>query len=146
MALEMEKRPDFEKLGTTILERIPPQNLEAEESLLGSMLISPDAITVVTEIVRAEDFYWENHQHIFNAIMDLYCRGEPADPITIAEELKKKGVLEAIGGKPYLHTLVSCVPTAASAKYYAEIVERNAVLRSLIRTATEIASLGYEAT
>lgn len=129
----------------TSLERVPPYNIEAEESLLGAMLISRDAISEAQEIVRAEDFYREANGRIFAAILDLYVHGEPADPITVAEALKKKGVLEEVGGKPYIHTLVSGVPTAANAKYYAEIIERNAILRSLIRVANEVATLGYEA-
>ncbi|MBI4743680.1 MAG: replicative DNA helicase [Actinobacteria bacterium] len=135
----------MEKQKSALLEKIPPQNLEAEESLLGSMLISEDAIPVVTEIIRIDDFYREANRKIFGAIVGLYQKGEPADPITVAEELKTMGALEGVGGKAYLHTLISGVPTAANAKYYAEIVERNAVLRSLIRVATEIAALGYQA-
>ncbi|MEW6189866.1 MAG: replicative DNA helicase [Actinomycetota bacterium] len=130
---------------TSSLERIPPYNLEAEQSLLGSILISTDAIPLVMEIVKPEDFYREAHRHIYEAIVNLYARGEPADPITIAEELKARGVLEQVGGKPYLHTLVSIVPTAANAKYYAQIVERNGILRSLIKVATKIADLSYQA-
>lgn len=132
-------------LDSVLLDKIPPHNLEAEMSLLGSMLISPGAIPIVTEILKPDDFYREAHQRIFEAIINLYIRGEPADPITAAEELKGKGVLEDIGGKPYLHTLISGVPTAANARYYAEIVERNAILRSLVKAATEIAHLGYQA-
>jgi replicative DNA helicase len=134
----------MEKSESALLEKIPPQNLEAEESLLGSMLISEDAISVVAEIIKSDDFYREANRKIFRAVVGLYQKGEPADPITVAEELKTTGVLEEIGGKPYLHTLISGVPTAANAKYYAEIVERNSVLRSLIRAATEIAALGYQ--
>lgn len=132
-------------LEATFLERIPPQNLEAEMSLLGSMLISQEVIPIVAETVKVDDFYREAHQRIFEAIIGLYTRGEPADPITTAEELKTIGALEDVGGKSYLHTLISGVPTAANAKYYAGIVERNAALRSLIRVATEIANLGYQA-
>lgn len=126
------------------LEKMPPHNLEAEESLLGAMLISRDAIAEAQEIVRADDFYREANTKIFDTIMDLYMHGEPADPITLSEALKKKGILEDVGGKPYIHTLISGVPTAANARYYAEIVERNGTLRNLIRAATEIAALGYE--
>jgi replicative DNA helicase len=132
-------------LDTAFLERIPPQNLEAEMSLLGSMLIAQDVIPSVAEIVKVEDFYREAHQKIFQAIVSLYARGEPADPITTAEELNTMGVLDEIGEKSYLHTLISGVPTAANAKYYAEIIERNAILRSLIKVGTEVASLGYQA-
>lgn len=129
--------------GATI-ERIPPHNIEAEQSLLGSMMISEDAISVVAETVRSEDFYKESHARVYNAILNLWSRGEPTDPITVSEDLKTTGVLEDVGGKPYIHTLMNVVPTAANVKYYAEIVERNAVLRHLIKAATNIASLGYE--
>lgn len=140
------RMPDDSRVDiTSSLERIPPYNLEAEQSLLGSILISTDAIPLVMEIVKPEDFYREAHRHIYEAIVNLYARGEPADPITIAEELKARGVLEQVGGKPYLHTLVSIVPTAANAKYYAQIVERNGILRSLIKVATKIADLSYQA-
>lgn len=128
----------------TFIEKVPPHNLEAEESLLGAMLISRDAIAEAQEIVKAEDFYRQSNAKIFDAIMELYIQGEPADPITLAEALKKKGILEDVGGKPYVHTLISGVPTAANARHYAEIVGRNATLRNLIRAATEIAALGYE--
>lgn len=126
------------------LERVPPHNIEAEESLLGAMLISGDAIGDVQEIVGADDFYREAHTKIFSAILDLYAHGEPVDAVTVAEALKKSGALEEVGGKAYIHTLVSVVPAAANAKYYAQIVERNAVLRSLISAASQIAALGYE--
>ncbi len=125
-------------------ERVPPNNLEAEQSLLGSMLISSDAISLVIDKIRAEDFYRDDHRFIFEAVASLYLRGEAVDPITIAEELKLKGNLEKAGGKPYIHTLVNVVPTAANARYYAEIVEKNAILRSLIKAGTEVVSLGYE--
>lgn len=127
------------------LDKVPPHNLEAEESLLGSMLISQDAIPDVIEKVKGEDFYREANRHVYESILDLYAKGEPADPITVAEQLKGKGVLEEVGGKSYIHTLVNVVPTAANAKHYASIVEKNAILRALIRAATEVAALGYEA-
>jgi len=126
------------------VERIPPHNIEAEQSLLGSMMISEDAISIVAETVKPEDFYKESHARVYNAILNLWSRGEPTDPITVSEDLKTTGVLEDVGGKPYIHTLMNVVPTAANAKYYAEIVERNAVLRHLIKAATSIAGLGYE--
>lgn len=126
------------------LDRVPPHNLEAEQSLLGSMLISPDAIVDVAEKIHPEDFYQPENKQVYEAILNLYTKGNPADPITVSEELKKLGTLEEVGGKSYIHTLVNIVPTASNAKYYAEIVEKNAVLRALIRVASEIASLGYD--
>lgn len=132
-------------LSTTSLEQVPPHNIDAEQSLLGSMLISAEAIPEVGEIVKGEDFYRESHQLVYESIISLYSRGEPADAITVAEGLKGKGKLKSVGGKPYIHTLIATVPTAANAKYYAHIVERNAILRALIRAATEVAAVGYEA-
>ena len=126
------------------LDKVPPHNLEAEQSLIGSMLISPDATSDIVETVNAEDFYNNANRYVFEAIINLYNKGEPADPITVAEELKKSDKLEEAGGKPYIHTLVNIVPTAANAKYYAEIVEKNAILRSLIQVASNIAEIGYE--
>ena len=129
----------------TTLRKVPPHNIEAEQSLLGSMLISSEVIPEIMEIVKVEDYYREAHRRVFEAIMSLYAQGEPADPITVAEQLKAMGVLEEVGGKPYLHTLINVVPTAANAKYYAEIVERNAILRALIRAATEVAATQHRA-
>ena len=126
-------------------ERVPPHNLEAEQSLLGAMLLSPDATANVVEKVSGEDFYRDAHRQIFDAVCKLFLSGEPADPIMVAEELDKMGVLERVGGKPYIHTLVNFVPTAANALYYAEILSRHSLLRGLIRAATDIAAIGYEA-
>lgn len=139
MAKGQEQRVDF-----SALRKVPPHNLEAEQSLLGSMLISPEVVPMVAEVVRAEDFYREGHRQIFDAMMGLYADGEPSDPITVSEQLKGRGSLETVGGKPYLHTLINVVPTAANAKHYAGIVERNAILRSMIRVANDIALMGYE--
>jgi replicative DNA helicase len=126
------------------LERVPPHSLDAEQSLLGAMLLSRDAIAEIHDIVKAEDFYREVNGKIFDVIMDLYNRGEPADPVTLSESLKNFGILEDVGGKGFIHTLVNFVPTAANAKQYAEIVEKNAALRGLIQVASQIAALGYE--
>lgn len=127
-------------------DKVPPHNMEAEQSLLGSMLISQDTIPEILEIlVSADAFYTEAHRRIYETIIELYAGGVPADPITLADALAAKGHIEVCGGKPYIHTLVSSVPSAANAKYYAKIVERNSTLRSLIKVSTEIASLGYEA-
>ena len=136
---------ELKAVDPTTFERVPPHNLEAEQSLLGAMLLSPDAASNVIEKIRPEDFYREAHRHVFEALTKLYLSGEPADPIMVAEELDKMGVLEKIGGKPYVHTLVNFVPTAANAQFYAEILQRHALLRGLIRAATDIAAIGYEA-
>jgi replicative DNA helicase len=123
--------------------RMPPQDTDAEQSVLGSMLISKDAIADVLEVAKAQDFYKPAHETIFDAITDLYSRGEPADPVTVAAELQRRGDLPRIGGAPYLHTLSASVPIAANAGYYAEIVREKSILRRLVDAGTKIAQLGY---
>jgi len=124
-------------------DRTPPQDLEAEQSVLGGMLLSKDAIADVVEVLRSADFYKPAHQTIYDAVMDLYGRGEPADPVTVSGELTKRGELGRIGGAPYLHTLISSVPTAANAGYYARIVSERAILRRLVEAGTRIVQMGY---
>jgi replicative DNA helicase len=128
---------------TAAFDRLPPQELEAEQSVLGGMLLSKDAIADVVSVLHAEDFYKPVHETIFRTILDLYAKGEPADPITVSAELTKRGEITKVGGAPYLHTLVQSVPTAANAEYYAEIVYEAAVARRLVEAGTEIASSGY---
>jgi replicative DNA helicase len=144
MKEKIKKEGKLSPLDTSKLERIPPYNIEAEESLLGSMLISRDAIVSVMDIVDSGDFYRKSNQEIFNSVMELYIKGDPADPITIADNLKKKNLLDEVGGKTYIHSLISNVPLAANAEYYAQIVRNNSILRKLIYAATEIATMGYE--
>ena len=115
----------------------------AEQSVLGGMMLSKDAIADVVEVLRPGDFYRPAHQPVYDAILDLYGRGEPADPVTVAAELTSSGELARVGGAPYLHTLISVVPTAANAGYYAEIVAEQAVLRRLVEAGTRIVQLGY---
>ena len=124
-------------------ERTPPQDLIAEQSALGGMLLSKDAISDVVEILKSRDFYRPAHELIFDAIIDLYGRGEPADAITVAAELTKRGDIARAGGAPYLHTLISSVPTAANASYYAKIVRERAIARRLVEAGTKIVQLGY---
>src|SRR3954464_11345629 len=107
-------------------ERTPPQDLVAEQCVLGGMLLSKDAIADVVEVLRPGDFYRPAHQTIYDKVIDLYGRGEPADPGTIADELHPPGELAKVGGGAYLHTLIAAVPTAANAGYYAEIVRERA--------------------
>jgi replicative DNA helicase len=127
------------------LDRTPPQDVAAEQSVLGGMLLSKDAIADVVELLRVTDFYRPAHATIFDIILDLYARGEPADPVTVAAALADRGDLMRIGGAPYLHTLISLVPTAANAAYYARIVAERAVLRRLVEAGTRIVQLGYGA-
>ena len=124
-------------------DRTPPQDNDAEQSVLGAMLLSKDAIADVIETVRGLDFYRPAHETLFDAILDLYGRGEPADAVTVAAELQRRGELTRVGGAPYLHTLVAGVPIAANANYYAEIVREKAILRRLVDVGTKIAQLGY---
>ncbi len=126
-------------------ERTPPQDLAAEQCVLGGMLLSKDAIADVVEVLRPGDFYKPAHQTIYDTVLDLYGRGEPADPVTVSAELTKRAELVRIGGAPYLHTLISSVPTAANAAYYAKIVRERAVLRRLVEAGTKIVQLGYAA-
>lgn len=131
--------------GSPGFERVPPQDLDAEQSVLGGMLLSKDAIADVVEIIKGHDFYRPAHETVFQAILDLYAKGEPADPITVAAELVKRGEITRVGGASYLHTLVQSVPTAANASYYAEIVHERAVLRRLVEAGTKITQMGYAA-
>jgi replicative DNA helicase len=124
-------------------DRTPPQDVLAEQSVLGGMMLSKDAIADVVELLRGGDFYRPAHETVFEAILDLYGRGEPADAVTVADELTKRGDLNRIGGAAYLHTLISGVPTAANAGYYAQIVRERAVLRRLVEAGTRIVQLGY---
>ncbi|HET9861592.1 MAG TPA: replicative DNA helicase [Nocardioidaceae bacterium] len=124
-------------------DRTPPQDNNAEQSVLGSMLLSKDAIADVIESVRGTDFYRPAHETIFDAVVDLYGRGEPADPVTVSAELQRRGELARIGGAPYLHTLSASVPIAANAGYYAEIVREKAILRRLVDAGTRIVQWGY---
>jgi replicative DNA helicase len=124
-------------------ERMPPHDVAAEQCALGGMLLSKDAISDVIEVIRPTDHYRPAHQLVHEAILDLYARGEPADPITVANELTRRGELARIGGAPYLHTLIASVPTAANAGYYARIVRERAILRRLVEAGTRIVQFGY---
>ena len=124
-------------------ERTPPHDLAAEQCVLGGMLMSKDAISDVLEVIRPGDHYRPAHQIVHEVILDLYSRGEPADAVTVANELTKRGEIARVGGAPYLHTLIACVPTAANAGYYARIVRERAILRRLVEAGTRIVQLGY---
>ena len=127
------------------IDRTPPQDILAEQCVLGGMLLSKDAIADVVEVLRPSDFYRPVHQTIYDSIIDLYGKGEPADPVTVAAELTRLGTLERTGGGPYLHTLIESVPTAANAGYYAQIVRERAILRRLVDAGTKVVQLGYGA-
>ena len=125
-------------------ERIPPQNIEAEQSVLGAMLLSREAIDKAGEILSEGDFYRPDNRIIFSAIMDLHSRNEAVDLVTVTEELRKMGKLDAIGGTTAITALSNAVPTAANVVYHAKIVEEKALRRQLINAATEVAASGYE--
>lgn len=125
------------------LDRIPPQNLEAEQAVLGAILLEKDALFRVIEYLTPEDFYRSAHQRIYRAMLEVSENSEPVDLITITADLQNKKILEEVGGVSYLTDLANAVPTAANIEYYAKIVEEKAILRRLIKVATEIASTGY---
>lgn len=133
--------PQGEQIGAT--ERVLPHDLLAEQSVLGGMLLSQDAVADVFEHVKSHDFYAPKHEQIFNAIFSLYGKGEPTDVITVTAELTRTGSLVRAGGADYLHSLTSVVPTAANAAFYAKIVQEKAILRRLVEAGTSIASMGY---
>jgi replicative DNA helicase len=126
-------------------DRVPPQNVEAEQSVLGSMMLSKDAMADVIEVVRADDFYRPAHETIFDIAVKLYNSGDPVDALTVGAELQRMGSLARIGGAEYLHTLIAMVPSAASAGYYARLVREQSILRRLVEAGTRIAGMGYEA-
>ena len=130
--------------GGTGIDRTPPQDLAAEQSVLGAMLMSKDAIADVVEVLKGRDFYRPAHELIYDAILDLYGRGEPADPVTVADELGKRGDISKVGGHVYLADLLASVSIAANAGYYAEIVRDKAVLRRLVEASIKIAQMGYQ--
>lgn len=128
------------------LDRVPPQNIDAEQSVIGALLISPDAIGRVTEILRPQSFYRTAHQKIFEAVLTLSERGEPADLITVSNYLKTQEQLEEVGGMGYLAELAGSIPTAANVEYYSKIIEEKSLRRELIKSGTEIVGLGYDET
>jgi replicative DNA helicase len=129
--------------GSDDFERTPPHDLAAEQCVLGGMMLSKDAISDVLDVIKAHDYYRPAHQLVHEVILDLYGRGEPADAVTVAAELTKRGDIARMGGAPYLHTLIASVPTAANAGYYARIVRERAILRRLVEVGTRIVQLGY---
>jgi replicative DNA helicase len=128
---------------TPIHPRVPPHNLEAEESVLGAMLLSSDAAAAAMEIVTADDFYKPAHGHVFNAVLALFERGEPVDAVTVADELRRSGLLEAVGDPAILVSLQTNTPSIANVSHYARIVEEHALLRRLVGVAGEIAEIGF---
>ena len=128
----------------TSTTHLPPHDLDAEQSVLGAMLINPNAITAVAESLSAEDFYRDTHRLIYKAALTLYDKGQEVDVVTLSAQLERDGVLERAGGREFIHTLAEFVPAAANAAHYAGIVREQSVLRALIRVGNEIAELGYQ--
>ena len=124
--------------------RTPPHDELAERSVIGAMLLNPDVILDVAESLRPDDFYFPAHQLIYQAVLDLFAQGSNIDVLIVAGRLDRINALERVGGAPYLHTLISEVPTAANARYYAEIVEEKSILRQLVNAGTQVVQLGYE--
>ncbi|WP_116947805.1 replicative DNA helicase [Jiangella endophytica] len=143
VCVSVAELPDRREEAPVDYGRTPPQDVAAEQSVLGGMLLSKDAIADVVEIIRGNDFYRPAHEAVYEAVIDLYGRGEPADAVTVAAQLQKRGELGRVGGAPYLHTLVSSVPSAANAGFYAEIVRERAILRRLVEAGTRITQMGY---
>lgn len=132
-------------MDVNLMGRLPPQSIEAEQSVIGSILLDKEVIPVITEVLRGEDFYRQDHREIFEAVMDLFDRGEPIDLITVSEQLRLRGSLDNVGGLEYLMNMANAVPTTANARHYAKIVEEKAILRKLIKASTDIVDMGFEA-
>lgn len=128
------------------VRHLPPQNLEAEESVLGAMMLNQSAIIAAAERVSRDDFYRDSHRLIFQSIIDLYNLGEPVDMLTVTDDLAVRGELEQAGGKAYIHTVASAVPSVANASRYADMVRESSILRGLVQAGNRIANLGYERT
>lgn len=128
------------------LGRIPPHNIEAEQAVLGCMLLDSEVVPTVLEILKSEDFYREDHREIYEAIIDLFEKAQAIDLITASERLTLRGTLEKIGGLDYLANITAAVPTTSNAKYYAKIIEEKAILRRLIKASSDIINMSYEAT
>ena len=124
--------------------KLPPQNIEAEKSLLGSLMLDKNAIIKVADYLQSKDFYKQSHQQIFQAILELFEKGEPVDLLAVSTRLKEKNLLEEIGGNGYLTELINTVPTATHISNYAKIVQRKRILRDLISSSQEINTMGYD--
>src|SRR5688500_10426176 len=141
----MPPRPDDREPTATraAASRVPPHDLQAEESLLGAMMLSAGAIADAAGVVNASDFYKPAHGHVFDAVHTLYAAGQPADAVTVADELRRAGLLDAIGGPAVLAQIMASTPATTNAARYARIIEEYALLRRLISVAGEVAEIGY---
>jgi replicative DNA helicase len=137
-------RVALDRVGDRLSSVVPPQNLEAEESVLGAMLLSPVAVGTVSEIIDASDFYRESHAKMYRAALSLWSKGEPVDAITLVNELDERTELDAAGGQARVAELAALVPAASNVEHYARIVKAMSTLRGLIRAGQEIVRLGQE--
>ncbi|MBI4683866.1 MAG: replicative DNA helicase [Nitrospirae bacterium] len=128
----------------SLLDKLPPQNIEAEQSVLGAVMLENDALPTIIELISRDDFYKESHRKIFDAMIELFEKNQPIDLITVAEELRKRNDIDTAGGESYLSALASQVPTAANIKYHSKIIREKALMRSLIKSTSEIATKVYE--
>ena len=129
-----------------MIDRVPPQNIEAEQAVLGAMMIDKEAISKATELLRENDFYRQDHRAVYQVIVDLFSKNQAVDMVTVTEALKREGKLEDVGGIQFITYLANAVPTAANITYHAKIVEEKSLLRQLISVSTQIAGSGYEGT
>ncbi|MBZ0156457.1 MAG: replicative DNA helicase [Alphaproteobacteria bacterium] len=132
------------KLSDVAIDKLPPQNIEAEQSVLGSIIFDNEALPKVLEVLSPDDFYKDSHRRLYNAMLDLFDRNEPIDIITLTDHLKKNSELESVGGIAYLTALANSVPTSANIRYHSKIIREKALLRALIQTATHITAKVYE--
>jgi len=133
-------------MANELPEKLPPQSIEAEQSLLGCLMLDKNAITKVADFLMPQDFYRGSHQEIYRACQELFEKGEPIDLLSLSNRLKERGQLEEVGGNSYLTELVNSVPTASHVLNYAKIVQRKRILRNLIEASHEIGLLGYNET
>lgn len=130
---------------TALIQRVPPHSMEAEQSVLGSMLLDKEAVAAASEVLKGEDFYAENHQEIFETMLEIYDQGKPVDLVTVVETLRQRGTLEGVGGSIYISDLSMAVPSTANVKYYIRIIEEKSILRRLIQASNEIIRDSYSA-
>ncbi|RMD59748.1 replicative DNA helicase, partial [Candidatus Parcubacteria bacterium] len=131
-------------MAKTSLEKLPPQNIEAEQSLLGCLLIDKNAIIKILDIVNEYDFYKDSHSTIFSVMKELYAKQEPIDILSLTNRLEEKNLLEKVGGRTYLATLSNSIATSSHVTHYAQIIQKKATLRRLLEAAAEMTELGYK--
>lgn len=131
-------------INTTTIDRLPPQNIEAEEFVLGAIILDNEALSKIIEIINVDDFYKDSHKHIFKAMTELFNKNEPIDIVTLVDYLRKTGEIEQIGGIGYLSSLANSIPTSANIKYHAKIIREKSLLRTLIRAGTDVITRVYE--